>query len=193
MDFKPVSDAFEILLREIQAALDDLKDEAAGVMRAGDFDRARHLIGCAQRVEGFRKEVEEMRERWPRLFEEQKEPVRRKRKRRGTRVRVGLGGKAFRRPILEALVELGGRAPIQEVLALVERKLADRLTKEDYEPLPSLPDTPRWRHKAQVCRARLVKRGLMRGDSPLGIWEISEAGRQWLAERSGEEPSPGTS
>ncbi len=185
MNLKPVSDAFEIVLREIQATLEDIKDEAAAAMRSGDFQRARHLLGCAERVEAFRDEVHDFQKRWPRLFSEDATPVGRARRKRRRR-RVGIPGKAFRRPILEALVELGGRASIQDVLHLVEQKLKDKLTKDDYEPLPSLPDTPRWRHKAQVCRAALVKRGLVLPSSEMGIWEISEAGRRWLEEHREE-------
>lgn len=50
---------------------------------------------------------------------------------------------AFRLPILEALVELNGRADLGEVLKLVERKMRSRFTKYDFEPLPSDPNSVR--------------------------------------------------
>lgn len=65
---------------------------------------------------------------------------------------------AFRRPILEALVELGGRAPIGKVLERVEQKMKGVLNQYDYEPLPSDPRSPRWRNTAQWCR-RAPRRG----------------------------------
>lgn len=92
---------------------------------------------------------------------------------------------AFRRPILEALVELGGSAPLREVLKRVEGKMASTLTPHDREPLPSDPKTLRWKNTAQWCRNTLVREGLMKGDSPHGLWEISEAGREWLRQNAG--------
>jgi len=89
---------------------------------------------------------------------------------------------AFRQPILEALVELGGKAPMRKVLDVVEKKVRSKLNKYDLEALPSDPKSVRWRNTAQWCRNTLVEEGLMRRDSPYGIWEISELGRKALQE-----------
>ncbi|MEW6526392.1 MAG: winged helix-turn-helix domain-containing protein [Spirochaetota bacterium] len=91
---------------------------------------------------------------------------------------------AFRRPILEALVELGGKASLSEVLDLVGTKMRSKLTRYDHEPLPSDPKSIRWRNTAQWCRNTLVREGLMKSDSPHGIWEITEAGKKWLKHES---------
>lgn len=92
----------------------------------------------------------------------------------------------FRRPILEALVELTGKAPIGEVLDRVGKKMKAILTKHDFEPLPSDPQSIRWRNTAQWCRNSLVREGLIKANSPHGIWEISEAGRNALAHERAE-------
>ena len=89
---------------------------------------------------------------------------------------------AFRRPILEALVELDGTASIGEVLDQVEQKMKGVLNKYDYQPLPSDPRSVRWRNTAQWCRNTLVREGLMESNSPHGTWEVSEQGRKWLEE-----------
>jgi len=52
----------------------------------------------------------------------------------------------------------------------------------DYQPLASDPELPRWRNAAQWARNSMVQEGLLRDDSPRGIWEISEAGKRWLQE-----------
>jgi hypothetical protein len=83
---------------------------------------------------------------------------------------------------LEALVELGGKAPMRKVLDVVEKKVRSKLNKYDLEALPSDPKSVRWRNTAQWCRNTLVEEGLMRRDSPYGIWEISELGRKALQE-----------
>jgi Mrr N-terminal domain len=49
-----------------------------------------------------------------------------------------------------------------------------------YEPLASAPDMPRWKNAAQWARNSMVKEGLLRSNSPRGIWESSEAGTRFL-------------
>lgn len=87
-------------------------------------------------------------------------------------------------PILEALVERGGREHSDSVLALVERKMALILKAVDYEILPS-GGAARWRNKAQWQRQNMIQQGLLRKDSPRGIWELTPEGRRWLASRKG--------
>jgi hypothetical protein len=81
-------------------------------------------------------------------------------------------------PILRALVEMGGRGPTSEVIALVEKELDSRLTDVDREKL-SAGDV-RWKNRAQFVRLKLVEKGEMASGSPRGTWEISDLGRQRL-------------
>ena len=52
------------------------------------------------------------------------------------------------------------------------------LKKVDYEPLKD--GTPRWYKEANFARHLMMKRGLLKEDSPRGLWEITEAGRTFL-------------
>ncbi len=47
----------------------------------------------------------------------------------------------------------------------------------DYDPLASGPDKPRWHNGAQWARNSMIHEGLLKGDSPRGVWEISDKGR----------------
>ncbi len=85
----------------------------------------------------------------------------------------------YRIPILEALVELGGRALSSKVLEKVEIKMKTVLKSVDYEDIPSGHDV-RWRNTARWERKNMVQEGLLRSDSPIGVWEISEKGREYL-------------
>ncbi len=85
--------------------------------------------------------------------------------------------KAYRRPILEALYELGGSAPVQDVLNVVERKVKSLLTEVDYQRLASGTDI-RWRNTAAWTRWKLVEDGLLKNDSLSGIWELSNKGKE---------------
>jgi Mrr N-terminal domain len=85
---------------------------------------------------------------------------------------------AYQRPILQALQELGGRAPTTEVIERVGQLLDGQLTDADRQTLDS--GDVRWRNRAQFVRLGLIKQGDMKPDSPRGVWEISEQGNQRL-------------
>ena len=53
-----------------------------------------------------------------------------------------------------------------------------KLNETDFQPLPSDPDSVRWRNTAQWTRNTLVNQGDMKQNSPRGVWEISEKGRK---------------
>ena len=86
---------------------------------------------------------------------------------------------AYKPAVLAALQELGGKAKMGEVLAIVERIMAPQLTAVDYERLSSGADF-RWRNSAQWARNLLKDEGLLSGDSRRGVWELSEKGRAYL-------------
>lgn len=85
-------------------------------------------------------------------------------------------------PILEALVEQGGRAPTSEVVDRVGEKLNGQLTDADRDLLQS--GDIRWRNRVQFVRLALIKKGDMLDNSPRGIWELSDQGRQRATEHS---------
>ncbi|MGC9057292.1 MAG: winged helix-turn-helix domain-containing protein [Candidatus Saccharicenans sp.] len=180
MEKNEVNEAFEILLEEIEAVSNDLSEQGSMALKSGDYDKAHLAIEQATRLQEFREKVKALQKEWKSLF---KGKIRRQVKRntvkklkRGLRTPEG----AFRQPILESLIELGGSAKMAEVLNLVEKKLKGKLTKFDYEPLPSDRKTIRWTNTARGCRNTLVKEGLLKSGSPYGIWEISEKGIKFL-------------
>lgn len=82
-------------------------------------------------------------------------------------------------PILKAIADAGGRRPTREVLDVVGDVLKDRFTELDGQPIRD-GGPPRWQNRTQFVRLRLVKEGLMKEDSPRGVWEISPQGMQRL-------------
>lgn len=85
----------------------------------------------------------------------------------------------FRIPILEVLMELGGKGEVDEILKKLEIRMKEFLKPVDYEKLPS-GVMIRWRNTAQWERYVMVQDGLLRSDSPRGIWEITEEGKRSL-------------
>jgi hypothetical protein len=186
-----VAAAFDILLEEIEAEIDLVTRTGARAMERRDFEEATDALQRAGQLTAFRDRADALHREWDGLAgepaEEQETEEERATRRDLGRLRRGLRTPepAYYRPVLEALVALGGRAPMPEVLENVGQRMRDVLRDVDFQPLASDPDRPRWRNTGQWARNRLVKEGLMRGDSPHGIWEISDAGRRFLRGESG--------
>ena len=53
----------------------------------------------------------------------------------------------------------------------------------DYEPLASNAHTKRWYNSGQWARNTMARDGRIKGTSTIGLWEISNKGRQWLEEQ----------
>jgi restriction system protein len=182
MDRNEVYTAFELLLEEIEYVANQLNEAGASAFRSGDYHKARTAIEEATRLADFRDRVKSLQKEWASLSSSHR--THRPRRPITASARLGRGLRTpedfYRRPILEALVELGGSATVSEVLAKVEQKVRNILNEYDLQPLPSNRRSIRWKNAARWCRNTLVQEGLIKRDSPHGMWEISDAGRQWL-------------
>jgi len=92
--------------------------------------------------------------------------------------------KAYYRPILQALIDLGGKASVHEVIIRVEKAMEASLNEKDRQPISSNTNEPRWANTAKWARKRMtmMQPPLLKPDSPKKIWEITEAGRRFLAQ-----------
>jgi hypothetical protein len=80
--------------------------------------------------------------------------------------------------VLHALAAAGGRADRQRITDAVYPHVADRLRDYDRAPRAGTKACePRWEHRVGVVRLKLRIAGLMRDDSPNGVWEITDEGR----------------
>jgi Mrr N-terminal domain len=88
---------------------------------------------------------------------------------------------AYWRPILEVLVEMGGSGQRLKVIGAVGEKMKGILKPADYGKLPK-SGWKRWSNRVvwQASNMRQPEQGLIKNDSPRGIWEITDAGRKWL-------------
>jgi len=78
--------------------------------------------------------------------------------------------------IVEALRHLGGSAPKNDVLKYMEEKLHGRLLPGDLEWREATHDHA-WQNNACWERNAMKNDGILKADSPRGIWELSEAHR----------------
>lgn len=95
-----------------------------------------------------------------------------------------MSGKLFRRepPLLETLVEFGGRASVPDILERVYHRMKEILRPDDFRRLQESREE-RWRNTAKWERKRIIEEKLLRHDSGHGYWEVIELGRRELRER----------
>ena len=82
------------------------------------------------------------------------------------------------RPILRIIAEAGGSAAANDVIEAVGKRMKDAFTPRDLDVL-KLGEV-RWRNRARFARLRMKEQGLLSDTSHRGIWEITEAGRQYI-------------
>ena len=183
-----VTAAFEMLVEEIENEIEFVNKAGARAFITGDYDRVDEARRNARDLTELREEIRAVRRRWRALSEafdpeaDDDETTKAERRNLGRLQRgVRMPEDAYRLPILQALAGMGGSGRVRDVLKKVEESMHGSLSEVDYEPLPSNPDMPRWYNTAQWCRLSLVKEGLLRDNSPRGVWEISDQGRQYAA------------
>jgi len=88
--------------------------------------------------------------------------------------------------ILAALLELGGSANNRNVKQHVHQKVESLLAKVDYSKDRS--GRVRWSYYCDWARNSLAERGLIKRNSPRGIWELTEKGTR-EAQRTVDRPN----
>ncbi len=178
--------AFEMLLEEIELEVDFINQAGSKAFQRSDYDSVEQHRKRASQATELRDKLVDLRKEWEVLMaahtdKEEEETVRSERRNTG-RLQRGLRTPepAFRQAILKALIEKGGSARMNDVLTRVEQLMKSVLKPVDYAPLASDPEAPRWRNTGQWARSTMVKEGLLKSNSPHGIWEITEAGRKAL-------------
>jgi len=91
--------------------------------------------------------------------------------------------KAFRRPILETIIELGGRGEAKKIVELVGKKMSKEMTLGDFSE--NCDGSSKWEKAVNFQRLTMVHDGLLKNNSQRGIWEITDNGKEWLSTYSG--------
>ena len=82
--------------------------------------------------------------------------------------------KAFRKPLIKTLLEMGGRANASEIRRVIKSKVAPLLGEVDYKKVSN--GDPRWWNAICWERAHLVREEYFSKASPRGVWELTEKG-----------------
>lgn len=178
---KDVNSAFEILLEQIEAIFHSLNEDIDRFSRSQDYEKVKVLGENAKYLVEFKEKVKTLQKDWKTIFSD-KLVLKKNTRKKSEKLRRGLktNEKEFRIPILESLIELGGQAEMRNVLQKVSIKMENKLNKYDKESLPSGANQIRWENTAQWCRNTLVNEGFLSSESPRGIWEITDFGREYL-------------
>jgi len=173
-----VSIAFEMLLEEIENLFSSLDEEREKYFKSKDYEKANEIYNKISKLSNYCIKVKELQKDWDNLFINEVIETPKGRKRKKLKEGLRTTNEKFIIPILESLIELGGRAEMSKVLERVYEKMKNIFNEYDYEYLPS-GKVIRWKNTAQWCRYQLILNGYLKKDSPYGIWEITKEGIEY--------------
>ena len=191
-----VSAAFQTLLQAVDAEIELVNQVGARAFEVQAYDVARTALDRVTRMGELRRSLATLRDAWEELAAlplgdpqcSGISDLHRPRLPRGRRTPQT----AFRLPILQVLVELGGRARSRQVLERLQARMRPLLKEVDSQPLRSNAGLPRWRNTVYWARTLLTKEGLLNAQAGYGVWEITEAGRDYLRRHAAAPPQPTT-
>lgn len=174
----------DLLLEEVEAERAHVKCVGADAFRDGDHDGVEASLAQSKMLEEFHGKAAALRKEWQKLASSASRGKGGKSgsgRRNLGKLRKGLRTPEpeFIEPILRVLIEMGGHGRAATVVARVGEVMQPILCGVDYEAL-SGDGKPRWEKAANWARRLMVLDGLLKSDSPHGIWEISEEGRAHL-------------
>ena len=183
-----VGEALALLSETLTEEEARIRDEGAEAMKSGAYDTATDVINFAKQLLAFQEKVSTLADEWEDL-ENARDAATPEVQQIVSKHFFGKKKKGlitpqedYCRPILQVLVEMGGKGKTMTVLDRVGEKMKATLKPIDYECHKSKHKQIRWRNSAQWARNKMVNTdGRMKKDSPNGVWEISDKGRKWLA------------
>ena len=178
MNSYEVINSFDRLLAELERVIPDLNAQMGELTAQKNYDRAQAVLDKAKRVIDFQQKVKALRQEWQSL--DLQVPTPKPQPRPQPEPGPQTPQAAFRIPILQALVNLGGSAHCRKVFSGLERSMD--FTKADWLTMPSNDNEIRWKNAARWERLSMVKEGLLASESHYGIWEITSKGRKYLEE-----------
>ena len=172
----------EAQLREISRTIERLEKAGVAVpdVLRGEKTRLAAALGstteATQALSHLSEELEEVLQDLQARLRHDGENTGHK-KARGKRSRTAKTDRlVLRENIIRALKRQGGRAQVADVLQEVGRQMKGKLLPGDLEVRKD-GKTITWMNNAQWERLRMVREGVLRKDSPNGIWELAEDDR----------------
>jgi len=162
-----VTKAIRSLACQTRLATKEANQMAAKRLARGDYAGAQSLINVAQAISAFGNEVLGLNSRWREIRLTGKGP------KMGKNSQTPLW--EFYRPILQALVALGGDASRKDIEAKLEETLAGNLKEGDL--VINAHGLPRWKVMVGRARKHMITEGFVTGENLLR-WKITGKGEQ---------------
>jgi len=166
--------ALNSLLQELDTILLEFNDRLIQLTSQKRLDEAQEVLNEARRITNLQQKIQSLQDEWFLPGPEKRQK----------KARIKAEGRTpeweFRIPILEALIDLGGHAHCQKVKNWIGLEMVNLLTEADRETL-SDGKTIRWENSVHWERQALVDEGLLYPSRRMGIWEITPAGREVVA------------
>jgi restriction system protein len=182
-----VEAGFELLLEEMETEIEFINQSGAKAFAARNYDAARAVLERADQVTGLRERLAALRAEWEKMIpviSANGQGARKNGSHDLSRLQRGIRTRetAFFKPILQVLNQMGGVGDMAEVLERLPKLMKGTLRDIDFEPLTAHSEVPRWWNTAQWAQSAMVQAGLLKSDSPRGVWEMTEAGHKLIAE-----------
>ena len=182
-----VQAGFEILLEEMETEIEFINQSGAKAFAARNYEAARAVIERADQVTALREKLASLRAEWEKLapvIAANGTGVRKNGSHDLSRLQRGIRTRevAYFKPILQVLNQMGGVGDMSEVLERLPKVMKGTLSEIDFEPLAANSEVPRWWNTAQWAQSSMVQAGLLKADSPRGVWDMTEAGHKLIAE-----------
>jgi len=159
--------AIRSLGRQSRLATKEVNQQAARRLARGDYAGAQSLIEVAQAISAFGNEVLALNGRWREVRSAGKGP------KKGKDTQTPLW--EFYRPILQAIVSLGGEATRKQIEGKLQETLTSSLKEGD--SVTNAHGVPRWTIMVRRARKHMIAEGFVTGDNPLK-WKITSKGEQ---------------
>jgi hypothetical protein len=162
---REVERAIKQTAREVKAALKEINHQAGKLVARGEYATAEELVKVGRSITTFADEVETLRLRWSELQDNAPGKL--------SSERTPLW--EYYRPILKALVQLGGEATLDDLERKVEPILTALLQPGEMGLMSG--DKLSWKRAVRRSRRHMIKEGFLEEHSGLR-WKISDNGRR---------------
>lgn len=173
--------SFINIMKKLDNQLNKLKKEKEEAFYLTDYDLAEDIIEKEKKINLLKDKIKELRNEYNSIFNNkiEKNKIRQSLENKVNENNIIKGKRTreeeFYIPILESLIEFGGRAESKAIISSVYEKIKGKLNDYDYVPLSKSKEI-RWQNTTRWARKYLIDIGFLKADSPIGIWEISEKG-----------------
>ena len=161
---REVDNALRQTTREIKSALRQINHQAGRLVSRGDYDGAQLLVELGKLVSQFGSEAEALHAKWRDLREDKNDVA---------IARTPLW--EYYRPILKALIQLGGEAYVAEVEEAAKPFIAQVLKSEEMTMMSG--GKLIWKRAIRRARRHMIKEGFLEGGTALR-WKITDDGKR---------------